>query len=233
MTDELRESIERDYVIERSGWAPERVARVTERLQRDVPADQRFESLVVWWAEHSAFTVFGRTIYLSRRLLERLADDDAVAFVVAHELAHHRLGHIPAGVTARLLPARLVLALLGTWLCSSAHEADADRLAIELCMTAGYDPERCLAALEILTLVSLDYGDVDGVLGGTGRRSHPALSDRIAEVRAHAAGVQSGARLDVQRTLARDRQQRKHRILTGLAGTAAAALVVLRRLPGR
>jgi predicted Zn-dependent protease len=229
--DKLRQDIEREYVVERSGWAWEQARRVTERLQHDVPAGERLESLVVWWSEHTAFTTFGRTIYLSRRLFERLPDDDATAFVIAHEIAHHRLGHIPADVASRLLPARLLLALLGRLLCSPNREADADKLAIELCIAAGYDPERCVAALEILSLVSLDYGDVDGVLGGDQRRSHPPLNDRIAALREHAARVRSGERVDVERAIASERQRHRRRIYTAVGGAAAlaSALFVLRR----
>ena len=166
VVDDLRDVIERDFVVERTGWAAERAARVTERLQRDVAPVDRLESLVVWWSAHNAFTTFGRTIYLSRRLFERLPDDDAVAFVIAHELAHHRLGHIPTSIAARLLPARIALALLDVLLCTTNQEADADKLAIEMCLAVGYDLDRCLVALEILALISLDYGDVDGVIGG-------------------------------------------------------------------
>ena len=232
MTDELRDAIEREYVVERAGWAPERATRVTERLQRDA-VDDKLTSLVVWWSEHTAFTTFGRTIYISRRLFERLPDDAAAAFVIAHEIAHHRLGHIPKYVGSRLLPVRLVLAMLEHLLCSPRHETDADKLAIELCIAAGYDPERCLAALDILSQVSLDYGDVDGVLGGDVRRSHPPLHDRIATVRAHVVGVRSGAQLDVQRAIAQRRQQRRRRIVTAVASAAsiAAVVLVLRRLP--
>ena len=141
MTDDLRDEIESEFVVERTGWAGERAARVTERLQRDVPADARLETLVVWLSEHNAFTAFGRTIYISRRLFERLPDDDAAAFVIAHELAHHRLEHIPRYAGGRLLPARLVLALLERTVCTRDCEADADKLAIEMCLAAGYDPD--------------------------------------------------------------------------------------------
>jgi len=231
MADDLRAWVEREYVVERTGWAAERVARVTARLQADVPPDRRLDTLVVWWAEHSAFTTFGETIYMSRRLLERLPDDDAAAFVVAHEIAHHRLGHIPRYLTSPLLPARLVLARLGQILCSPRREGDADCLGIELCLSAGYDPERCLAALEHLAMVSLDYGDVDGVLGGGPGRSHPALHDRIAAVREHVAGVRAGRVLDVQRAIAEERaRRRRKRWAAALSASAAAALLlVLRR----
>ncbi len=231
MTDELREWIEREYVIETSGWAAERVARVTERLQADIPPDRRFETVVVWLSDHGACTTFGKTVYISRRLLERLPDDDAAAFVVGHEIAHHRLGHIPAYLASPLWPARIVLARLDQVLRSQQRERDADCLGIELCLAAGYDPERCLAALQHLVMVSLDYGDVDGVLGGGGGRSHPALNDRIAAVREHVAGVRAGSRLDVQQAIARDRARRRRKIWGAALGASAAIamLLVLRR----
>jgi predicted Zn-dependent protease len=228
MTDDLRAWIEREYVIETSGWAAERVGRVTERLQADVPPERRLESLVVWLSDHGAFTLMGKTVYISRRLLERLPDDDAAAFVIAHEVAHHRLGHIPGYLGSSFLPGRIVLAMLGKLLCSPQREADADRLAIELCLAAGYDLERCLAALDHLVMVALDYGDVDGVLGGGGRRSHPALADRIESVREH---VRAGRQLDVERARARDQARRRRRVWTAALGaaTATALLLVLRR----
>ncbi|MDB4956259.1 MAG: hypothetical protein JWO36_3828 [Myxococcales bacterium] len=227
MRDDLRDEIEREYVVERKGWAAQRALRVTDRLQRGLAAGEPLDTLIVWWSEHSAFTTFGRTIYISRRLFERLPDDEAAAFVIAHEIAHHRLGHIPKHIPSKLLPAHLVLAMIERLLCSPRHESDADKLAIELCISAGYDPERCIVALDILSLVSLDYGDVDGVLGSEQRRSHPALNDRIAAVRAHVA---SGARVDVQRSITSERERPGRRILTAV-GDAASALFALRRSP--
>jgi hypothetical protein len=99
-------------------------------------------------------------------------------------------------------------------------------------MRAGYDVERCVAALDILSLISLDYGDVDGVLGGR-RGTHPPLRERVAAVRAHADAVRSGAKLDVQRAIAADRERRRKRLLAvaGGAATAVAAVVVWRRWP--
>jgi Zn-dependent protease with chaperone function len=192
MEDTLRTEVERELVVETTGWAHERVARVTDALQRDVPAAERLETIVVWLDEHTAVTAPGRTIYFSRRLLERLPDDDAAAFVVAHEIAHHRLGHLPRLTGAALLPVRVALALLGRRIASPRREREADLHAIELCHRAGYDLDRCIVALEILEQVSLDYGDVDGVLGNTSwwsrlERGYPSLRERIEATRARAA----------------------------------------------
>lgn len=232
--DPFRKAVEAELVVERTGWAAERVARVMARLERGVAPAERFEALVVWLADHNAFTTAGRTLYISRRLLERLADDDAAAFVLAHELAHHRLGHVPALPRGLFGAARVLGAWLQQrWIKAPGREHDADLLAIELCLAAGYDAERCLAALEHLEQVHLDYGDVDGVLGREdGRaRSHPALRSRVARVRAHVGALGRSALLTVDRGRARERRRRRTFALT-VAGSAVMALglfVVFRR----
>jgi Zn-dependent protease with chaperone function len=195
--DWLRDKIEAELVVERDGWVGERVERVMARLQRDVPEADRLETLVIWTDEHTAFTALGRTIYFSRRLFERMRDDDAAAFVMAHEIAHHRLGHLPDMRSWwGLLPLRIAIARLRHTICGPEDEHEADLLAIELCMDAGYDVERCLDALDILAQVSLDYGDVDNVLGGetATRSSHPPLVHRIEAARAHADSVRRNKR---------------------------------------
>jgi predicted Zn-dependent protease len=236
--DPLRARIERELVVERAGWAGERAARVTERLQQEVDPAARFETLVVWTDVHTAFTAPGRTIYLSRRLLEQLPDDDAAAFVIAHELSHHRLGHVPAPIAGwHRLPVTLVLLSLQWLIAGQEQEHDADLLAIEICLDAGFDADRCLAAIDILTRVALDYGDLDAALGADpdargaapGRRSHPTLPARRAAARAHLARVRAGARLDVALAARRRRQQRRQRALLAAGGAAAALLLVALR----
>jgi Zn-dependent protease with chaperone function len=90
----LHSEILDECVIETTGWAPERVERVAARLQSVVPEGQRFVVLVSWMNSVTAFTASGKYVYFSRRLLERLPDDDSAALVVAHEIAHHELGHL-------------------------------------------------------------------------------------------------------------------------------------------
>ncbi len=226
MSDWLRDDVERDYVVERKGWAAERIARVMARLS---PHSNELETIVVWLSMHGAFTS-GRTIYFSRRLLERLPDDDAAAFVVAHEIAHHRLGHVPRlSDRWHVVGARIAIALLTKWVASERNERDADLLAIEMCIDAGYDPERCLAAFELLNQIALDYGDVDASLGTEdgSRRSHPALRKRIEDVRRHVVALHAGHRLDAE--LALRRQQRKRRAAWAAGGAAAGLLLLLAR----
>jgi predicted Zn-dependent protease len=72
----------------------EKVTRVAQRLQADVEEEKRLRVEVPWIEAFTAFTVPGRYIYVSRRLLELCRSDESVAFLIAHEVAHHRLGHL-------------------------------------------------------------------------------------------------------------------------------------------
>lgn len=234
MDDRLRASIEAEFVVERGTWASERVDRVTTALQAATPAAERLETLVVWLHRDAAFTAPGRTIYLSRRLLERLPTDDAAAFVVAHELAHHQLGHVPRAAGPWRSMTVAAVRLLGRWIHGAQHERDADLRAIELCVAAGYAPAACVVALERLAQVALDYGAIDAVVDDDATdhrgRTHPVLERRIADVGAHVAAMASGHRLADELQLRRQARRRQLAIAGGVVGAVALA-VIARRLP--
>lgn len=159
------------YAAESEAWALDQVSRVDARLQADVPEAERLETVVLWIPEATAFTFPGRHVYLSRRLQERTRSDEVVAFIVAHEMAHHRLGHLdaPATLLANLpgpLQAIAVDLVSARWFAASAErESETDAHALNLCLAAGYDARRCLAAFDLLEEVSLDWGDREGVFG--------------------------------------------------------------------
>ncbi|MBK7077522.1 MAG: M48 family metalloprotease [Myxococcales bacterium] len=230
--DWLRSRIEAEYVVERDGWAGERVDRVTAELQRDVPVGERLDTLVLWMNQWTAFTGPGHTIYVSRRLLETLPTDAAAAFVVAHELAHHRLGHLPRLSPGWRAAPKLALAMLQRLVHTPGRERDADLRAIELCIAAGYDVDDCLVALARMEHEALDWGDVDGVIDDVTsqrtRRSHPAVRRRVADIQAHVAAMARGHRLaDELRTRAAARR-RTLAIAGGVAATVAIALITRR-----
>jgi hypothetical protein len=159
--------------FEDAPWAIERIRRVEARLQAGRPESDRMVVEIPWLEEMTAFTAPGRYIYFSRRLYEVCATDDQVAFVVGHELAHHDLGHVAIfhGWTDRLirLPGAALFALcfhgLEKLLYSPQNECDADRHSMALCMSAGYDGERCLEVFDLLEQRALDLGDLDIVYG--------------------------------------------------------------------
>jgi Zn-dependent protease with chaperone function len=169
----LHSEIVDECVIESTGWAPERVERVASRLQSVVPEGQRFIVLVPFIDEVTAFTAPGKYIYFSRRLLERFPDDDSTAFVVAHEIAHHELGHL------RMFPHWLaaLARVRNGWMAAAAvqmidrtlygpeNESAADHRALDLCLAAGFDGKKCIHTFDILAQYLLERGDIDGTVG--------------------------------------------------------------------
>ncbi len=173
MSADLHAALVAEYAVETEPWALERVARVMERLNAARPAEPPLIAHILHAQELTAFTVSGINVYITRRLLERLASDESTAFVLAHEIAHHDCGHLAlfrGGL--RHLPRGVLGTVVATLLLRATHrlhgperEADADLYGLALCMQAGFDPERCLHALQIMEMGYLDRGDIDGVFG--------------------------------------------------------------------
>jgi predicted Zn-dependent protease len=170
----LNQEISENAYMERRDFFADRVRTVAERLQRDRPEAERFIVEIPWISVFTAFTAPGRYIYIARRLLERCPDEETTAFVIAHEIAHHDLGHLAvfrgpfARHAARMEAGRLTVLFfrhLQKRIYSPVWECDADARAIELCIAAGYDPIKCLRLFHIIEMHMLDVGDIDGVYG--------------------------------------------------------------------
>ncbi|MCX5796176.1 MAG: AarF/UbiB family protein [Elusimicrobia bacterium] len=78
-------------------------------------------------------------VFMSRGLLEGFIGhpDAALAFVLAHELAHNRLGHLKSLGSSSLMLGHLL-------------EFEADTEALSMIARAGYDPREALDALELI-----------------------------------------------------------------------------------
>lgn len=192
--ERLHQELAEAYGLESEAWALERIERVTARLNAVrlacpvkgvCPHPLRTE--ILWLGEMNAFAAPGRWVYITRALLQRTASDDPVALVIAHEMAHHDLGHLRvltsslAGELMRRLPARAkgsqeavtitAVTTLAMWkllqgkLQSVERETSADAYAMDLCLAAGYAPLRCLELFDILEAYLLDFRDLNGVYG--------------------------------------------------------------------
>jgi len=210
------------YGMERETWALEQVQRVVRKLNRARRRKPTFEVEILALREPTAFTAPGKYLYITRRLLERMPGDDAVAFVLAHEAAHHDLGHLEqfsgwAKKIPRIAGSSVVAALFRAVerrIYSHENELAADRRGIELCLKAKFEGAQCLSALDVMKQFSLDYGDLDGVYGvedaelaedpaewllfkaraAIQKRSHPAIEDRRALLKEFLASKATGKR---------------------------------------
>ena len=154
-------------------FSHERVARVMTALNAARAPLAPMVAEVIWLSPPTAFTLPGPYIYITRRFIERCRSDDPVAFALAHEIAHHDLGHLKRAErwvesTFAFIPAALavlVLEKMTGWLYSRDNELAADAYALDLCRKAGFDPKRCLQCFDILSWYLLDNHDLDGVYG--------------------------------------------------------------------
>jgi predicted Zn-dependent protease len=184
----LHARIEETAFFERQGFMPDRVRRVAERLQRERAQSERYVVEVPWLRVFTAFTAPGRYIYFSRRMLERCPDDETAALVIAHEIAHHDLGHVDpfggpfARHASRLDAGQLAILffrVLQKRLHSPEMEMAADRRALELCVAAGYNGRKCLRLFDVMERWALDYGD-EGAVYGPDVQSDDELSPEAA-----------------------------------------------------
>jgi hypothetical protein len=166
--DWLHRLIAQTAHMETEPWAIDRVRRVEERLQAGRPEQSRLTVEIPWLEAMRAFTTRGRYIHFSRRLYERCATDEQVAFIVAHEIAHHDLGHISSSGLDHVPGAEVLgfgAQLFTHALYGPEREAAADQHGLNLCLAAGYDGSKCLEVFDILEQHALDMGDDDLVYG--------------------------------------------------------------------
>jgi beta-barrel assembly-enhancing protease len=157
----------------------------------------------------NAFAASGGFILVNKGLIKAAKNEDELAAVLAHEIAHtvrgHAIGSIKksrmAGVYKEMLDNTVQLdeQQLGTLTkafegamddminsmvvkgYSRDTEFEADRVGIKILADAGYDPQAFIRLLE-----SLDKKQGHASKGGGFSSTHPSAKDRIAKLKAEA-----------------------------------------------
>ena len=167
------------------GW-PNRIREVLDDVLGHV-ADLDADAFTVRVLPHglpdarSARTRDGRPLVVVSQGMRALGSDaDALWFVIAHEVAHHALGHVGYRDDPEATPAARLATARGL-------EFEADAWACTLALRAGRDPMAGIRSLNVL-------GKIEArALSGRPRPPyHPAPSDRIAALRARLDAVGGG-----------------------------------------
>jgi len=161
------------FALQERDFSHERVARAMAALNQVRAPLPPMVGEVLWMSPPLAFTLPGPYVYITRRFIERCTSDAPVAFALAHEIAHHDLGHL--GPAERLMTSGflhtpglivvLTVELLVQWLYSREKEFAADAHALDLCRASGFVLKECLHCFDILSRYLLDIHDLDGVYG--------------------------------------------------------------------
>jgi predicted Zn-dependent protease len=187
--------VEKAYKLDPDPAVQQRVQTIGQRLVA-VAGDKDFQYSfkVLDSKEINAFALPGGPIYVFRGLIDKVGDDDdMLAGVLAHEMAHVNRRHANKQYTQGLWRGIVIaLATKGTvqdiaqitdallqLRYSRQHEYEADRLAVEYAYKAGYDPHGMLRFLEMLQ----QEEKVGNRWVETNLRTHPFSDRRAAEVR--------------------------------------------------
>lgn len=151
---------------------------------------------------YNAFAAPGGYIYIFEDLVELAETDDRIAAVLAHEMGHVEARHSVKraqgniGITALMILGsqmrterddyRRAQTAIGQLMASYSREdeREADELSVRYLRKAGYEPEAAIEILELLRDVRLE----GPIRRYTYFRSHPYLSERIANLRRHVKG---------------------------------------------
>ncbi|MFT7520984.1 MAG: Zn-dependent protease with chaperone function [Kiritimatiellia bacterium] len=154
-----------------------RVAAIGDHLNTVRPSKPPKRACVIWNLEHAACTQPGRWVYITKNVADRMPSDDALAFIVAHEMAHHDLAHLLGRLATTPATMMVAAVLRGALQAARGHklEYQADAYAMRLCRAAGYDPTLCLAALELF---------IDEPVPVQESQTHPPVPDRLARLAA-------------------------------------------------
>lgn len=182
---------------------------------------QQFDFFVVKDNGINAFALPGGFIGLNSGLILETRNENELAGVVAHEVAHVTQRHIARSVaaqsrqslvsTAAMLAALLIGAAVGGGEAAMAgvsaaqsvaiqqrvaftrsNELEADRIGIGILAGAGYDPR---GMSDFFETMSRRYGSMEQQIPEM-LRSHPVSTDRIAEARARSAQMELHPRQD-------------------------------------
>jgi len=192
---------------------PQQVERVRAVAKRLIPATAAFRSDAPGWnwevnvlssKELNAWCMPGGKIAVYTGLLEKLQlTDEELAAVMGHEIAHALREHgreraseqvataavigiagavlgAPSGATDL---ASVVADLTITRPNSRTHEAEADRIGVELAARAGYDPRGAISVWQKMAKAS--DGEPPQFLS-----THPSTANRIKDLEDYAARVE-------------------------------------------
>jgi len=151
----------------------------------------------------NAFATLGGQTVFFRGLVGRLDNEDAVAMVMAHELAHLKYRH-PAAALGRGVAVGVMLSMISADLGRSAAGGALGQAGMLTLLSFNRDQERAADA-EALRVIAAEYGHIGGALDlfaafatlpGASRgdsvpvfeflRTHPLTANRMANVKAWA-----------------------------------------------
>jgi len=176
---------------------------ICDKMEKFLPIKIDFKVVVISSPHPNAFKTVGNYIYLTTGLIEQLQTDDALAYVIGHEIGHFENGNISDHarvinycmskqnelennqksnkVFGNIAQFGLLAAYVFTDNClSKADEIESDLIGFYLCYKAGYNPETAMEALhQMLEWEGMPLTNTIKRIKQDILRTHPPTIDRI------------------------------------------------------
>jgi WD40 repeat protein len=172
--DAMAERLEREFRVIDDERINGTVARITERIARHLPPTSlKFKVRVVDLPELNAFTMAGGRIYVTRKLIAFVRDEDELAGIIAHELGHAIVRHGTIDISRafkeilgveqfadrkdvftkynELIEKRRTRNVRTSRNHEDDQQVEADNIAVFAMSAAGYDPNQFATAFDRLS----------------------------------------------------------------------------------
>lgn len=187
------------------------VQSVVQKILKSVPPQPfNFETNVIYSPVLNAFATPGGYVCVFSGLLINIDDEDSLAGILSHEIAHVTQRHIASRIDrSKYLSIGTLAALVGAIFAGGGEasgaliagsmattqaamlsysrddESDADKFGLQYMLRAGYNPEGMAKAFQVLQNKSLSAGsDFPTYLS-----THPNINARIATVNSFVRGL--------------------------------------------
>ncbi|PIU41139.1 MAG: hypothetical protein COS99_07315 [Candidatus Omnitrophica bacterium CG07_land_8_20_14_0_80_42_15] len=200
----VAKQVERKFEIEPDVLLQERVREVGKKIadvcdRKDI--EYHFEVLAKK-DEVNAFSLPGGYVFIFKGMLDKAKNDDELASILAHEVAHiaarHSIKRIQTSLGDTILRLAIAAAKTDNWTRAMANEALnqlllsysredeilADKLGIKYVKLAGYNPKGAIAVIQSL----IDVQRKAPLKKYYRYRTHPYLSERLSMAREEVYG---------------------------------------------
>jgi beta-barrel assembly-enhancing protease len=199
MGREAAQEFERSAVIDNDPFLTAKIRRIGARLVSVCEApDYPFEFHLVDSGVVNAFALPGGFVYIYRGLAQLLPNDDALAFVMAHEISHVTRRHSVRQLEKNLVintilnaiapgntGAQILEMVLGARF-TRLDETQADTVGLITAAKAGFDPAQAPQAMMVIRRAAGSGKGVPALL-----RDHPLPDSRIAVLTKQAAELKA------------------------------------------
>ncbi|MEI7813131.1 MAG: M48 family metallopeptidase [Ignavibacteria bacterium] len=152
----------------------------------------KYEYRIIKDKDVNAYAILGGRIFINSAVLDFVSNENELAFIIAHEIAHNELKHCVKKVqyAARVSQINPVFGAVVQTAYSvykipftKYEESEADELGVRLMLKAGYKKDGAISFMDKLGVLEKKYGEEDRTVLNDFISSHPTAEERKKKIK--------------------------------------------------